>query len=123
MKNKKSLLLMLMLAIIAVFTLVGCSSDSSKDEEKEKDSVASTETEADTEADSQYPITIKHALGETVIEKKPERVVTIQWGNQDVALALGVVPVGFSAANFGVQDDSGLLPWTKEKLDELGRCS
>jgi iron complex transport system substrate-binding protein len=116
--KKKSLLLMLMLAIVAVFTLVGCSSDSSKDEEKEKDSAASTEKE--TEADSKYPITIKHALGETVIEKKPERVVTIQWGNQDVALALGVVPVGFSAANFGVQDDSGLLPWTKEKLDELG---
>jgi iron complex transport system substrate-binding protein len=55
-----------------------------------------------------------------VIEKKPERVVTIQWANHDVALALGVVPVGFSAANFGVQDDSGLLPWTAEKLKELG---
>ena len=53
---------------------------------------------------------IKHAFGETVIESKPERVVTIQWGNQDVALALGVVPVGFSAANYGVQDDSGMLP-------------
>lgn len=46
--------------------------------------------------------------------------MTVQWANHDVALALGVVPVGFSAANFGVQDDSGLLPWTKEKLDELG---
>ncbi|MDO3409786.1 iron-siderophore ABC transporter substrate-binding protein [Saccharibacillus sp. CPCC 101409] len=71
--------------------------------------------------DTQYPVTIKSALGDAVIEKKPERVVTIQWGNQDVALALGVVPVGFSAANFGVKDeDKGLLPWTKEKLDELG---
>jgi iron complex transport system substrate-binding protein len=67
-----------------------------------------------------YPIVIKHALGEAVIPKKPERVVTIQWANQDVALALGVVPVGFSAANYGVQDSSGLLPWTKQKLEELG---
>lgn len=33
---------------------------------------------------------------------------------------MGVIPVGFSAANFGVQDESGLLPWTKEKLSELG---
>lgn len=55
-----------------------------------------------------------------MIEEKPERVVTISWANHDVALALGVVPVGFSAANYGVQDDSGMLPWTKEKLKELG---
>jgi len=83
---------------------------------------ATTEPEATEEvADATtYPIVIKHALGEAVIEKKPERVVTIQWANHDVALALGVVPVGFSAANYGVQDDSGLLPWTREKLDELG---
>lgn len=66
-----------------------------------------------------YPITIKHALGEAVIKSKPERVVTVQWANHDVALALGVVPVGFSAANFGVQDGSGLLPWTADKLKEL----
>jgi iron complex transport system substrate-binding protein len=106
---------MLMFAIMVTLTLVGCSSQSSNSEEEEKESATSTET------DSQYPITIKHALGETVIENKPERVVTIQWGNQDVALALGVVPVGFSAANYGVQDNSGMLPWTAAKLKELGQ--
>ncbi|MBP3967158.1 iron-siderophore ABC transporter substrate-binding protein [Paenibacillus lignilyticus] len=83
---------------------------------------ASEET-ASEEATQQYPITIKHAFGETVLEKKPERIATISWANQDVALALGVVPVGFSAANYGVQDGSGLLPWTKKKLDELGATS
>jgi len=114
MKNKKSFLLLLVFALIAAFALVGCSSEASNGEKEKTDSQASTET------DAQYPITIKHALGETVIESKPERVATIQWANHDIALALGVVPVGFSAANFGVQDDSGLLPWTKEKLDELG---
>lgn len=67
-----------------------------------------------------YPLEIVHAFGTTVLEEKPERVATIAFGNQDVALALGVVPVGFSAANFGVQDDSGMLPWTQEKLAELG---
>lgn len=118
MKNRKSLLLMLFLSIFATFALVGCSSDSStKEEEKAPATETKTETE---ETDSQYPMTIKHALGETVLESKPERIVTIQWANHDVALALGVVPAGFSAANFGVQDGSGLLPWTKEKLDELG---
>lgn len=84
---------------------------------------AETKTGAETETQSQetqYPIEIEHAFGTTVIESKPERVVTVAFGNQDVALALGVVPVGFSAANYGVQDDSGMLPWTQEKLEELG---
>lgn len=122
MQNRKSILLMLTLAMITIFALVGCSSsnETSTEEVEEKVPAASTETESDTEADSQYPMTIKHALGEAVLESKPERIVTIQWANHDIALALGVVPTGFSAANFGVQDDSGLLPWTKEKLDELG---
>lgn len=87
-----------------------------------------TETETGTEAEEEtedstaatYPVTIEHAFGETVIEKQPERVATVAFGNQDVVLALGVVPVGFSAANYGVQDDSGMLPWTQEKLKELG---
>lgn len=111
---KKTVFTMLM-AVMMLFALAGCSDESST---KVNKSAGTSETE--TESETAYPITIKHALGETVIEKKPERIVTVQWANHDVALALGVVPVGFSAANFGVQDDSGLLPWTKEKLDELG---
>jgi iron complex transport system substrate-binding protein len=67
-----------------------------------------------------YPITIEHALGTTVITKKPERVATVNWANHEVPLALGVVPVGFAAANFGDDDGDGLLPWVKERLDELG---
>ncbi|MDJ0348168.1 iron-siderophore ABC transporter substrate-binding protein [Cryobacterium sp. PH29-G1] len=65
------------------------------------------------------PLTIEHALGTTVIESKPERVATVNWANHEVPLALGVVPVGMAAANFGDDDADGLLPWVKEKLDEL----
>lgn len=67
-----------------------------------------------------YPVTIKHALGTTTIAKKPERVVTVAWANHEVPLALGIVPVGFARANFGDDDDDGLLPWVAEKLKELG---
>lgn len=70
--------------------------------------------------DSNYPITITHALGETVIDSRPERIATISWGNQDTPLALGVLPVGVSTANYGVTDGSGLLPWTKEAFENLG---
>ncbi|WP_424475473.1 iron-siderophore ABC transporter substrate-binding protein [Oceanobacillus kimchii] len=116
MLKKKPFLLVLMFTIIATLVLVGCSSQSSTEEtdEPEEESNDSAETE------DQYPITIEHALGETVIESKPERIATIQWGNHDDALALGVVPAGFSAANYGVQDKSGMLPWTAEKVQELG---
>lgn len=74
----------------------------------------------ETENSVKYPITVQHARGETVIESKPERIVTLAWGNHDVPLALGVVPVGLSEANWGVSDGSGLLPWTKERIAELG---
>ncbi|MDX3974066.1 iron-siderophore ABC transporter substrate-binding protein [Shinella sp.] len=67
-----------------------------------------------------YPIVIKHALGTTTIPKKPERVATVAWANHEVPLALGIVPVGFAAANFGDDDGDGLLPWVAEKLADLG---
>ena len=54
------------------------------------------------------------------LEAKPERVVTVNWANHEVPLALGVVPVGMAFANFGDDDDDGLLPWVKERLEELG---
>jgi iron complex transport system substrate-binding protein len=65
------------------------------------------------------PITIEHALGTTTISEKPERVATVNWANQEVPLALGVVPVGMAAANFGDDDGDGVLPWVTAKLEEL----
>lgn len=69
---------------------------------------------------TQYPLTIEHALGTTVIAEKPERIATVNWANHEVPLALGIVPVGFAAANFGDDDGDGLLPWVTERLEELG---
>ena len=76
--------------------------------------------EGDTASTEGYPIVIEHALGTTTIEQKPERVATVQWANHEVPLALGVVPVGMAAANFGDDDGDGILPWVKEKIEELG---
>lgn len=76
------------------------------------------EAQADDNGDFS-PITIEHALGTTTIESKPERVATVNWANHEVPLALGVVPVGMAAANFGDDDGDGLLPWVSERLEEL----
>ncbi|HWS37316.1 MAG TPA: iron-siderophore ABC transporter substrate-binding protein [Actinoplanes sp.] len=67
-----------------------------------------------------FPLTVEHAFGTTTIEKKPERVATVNWANHEVPLALGIVPVGYAKANFGDEDGDGLLPWDAAKLKELG---
>lgn len=77
------------------------------------------ESQAGAEGDWET-ITIEHALGTAVIDEKPERVATVNWANHEVPLALGVVPVGMAAANFGDDDGDGILPWVEEKLEELG---
>lgn len=129
MNLKRFSLSTLFISASLLIALTGCSSNEPSRSASPNSSAAesnafNSETPAAENAaaqnETQYPITIKHAFGETVIESKPERVATIQWANHDVALALGVVPVGFSAANYGVQDDSGMLPWTAAKLEELG---
>ncbi|WP_294097731.1 iron-siderophore ABC transporter substrate-binding protein [Proteiniclasticum sp.] len=102
-----------LLLITAVFT--GCGA--APKEEAPEIPVSGDEVSQD---DVLYPMTIQHAFGETVLEKKPERIATISWGNQDVPLALGVVPVGVSMANYGMTDGSGLLPWTKDAFKSLG---
>jgi iron complex transport system substrate-binding protein len=65
-------------------------------------------------------ITIEHAFGTTTLPEKPERVATVAWANQEVPLALGVVPVGMAAVTFGDDDGDGILPWVSDKLEELG---
>ncbi len=92
------------------------SGDTTEDGNPEDTTGSNTENNAEVS----YPITITHALGETVIENKPERVATISWSNQDTVLALGVVPVGVSTANFGEVNEDGLLPWTAAAYKELG---
>ncbi|TCK92599.1 iron complex transport system substrate-binding protein [Natranaerovirga hydrolytica] len=118
-KIKSIMTIMVILSLV----LTGCTNSSIPSSDVDEP-VSSVEDHAsvteDTEFSTKYPITIQHAFGETVIENEPERVVTISWGNQDVPLALGIVPVGISEANYGVTDGSGLLPWTAEAFDALG---
>jgi iron complex transport system substrate-binding protein len=67
-----------------------------------------------------FPITIEHAFGSTTIDAQPERVATVNWGNHDVPLALGVVPVGMVGGAWGDDDGDGILPWTHDALEALG---
>lgn len=66
-----------------------------------------------------FPVTIKHAHGETVIEQEPKRVVTIGWSEHDFVAALGVVPVGASKLGWGGNEEAS-TPWFDERVAELG---
>ena len=68
---------------------------------------------------AQFPVTIGHVFGETTIEKQPTRVATVSWVNDDVAIALGVVPVGVPKNEWG-GNDKGSTPWKDAALEKLG---
>lgn len=99
-----------MLAIAAI-SLVGCANAAADN----TDDTASGSSSGDG-----FPVTIEHAYGETVIESQPERVATVAWSNQEVPIALGVVPVGMAEVTWGDDDGDGVLPWVEDELEELG---
>ncbi|MEH0108655.1 iron-siderophore ABC transporter substrate-binding protein [Tersicoccus sp. MR15.9] len=66
-----------------------------------------------------FPVTIKHAFGQTTIDKEPTRVATVGWSDQDMALSLGVVPVGSTKITYG-GNGKGSTAWFDAKLAELG---
>jgi iron complex transport system substrate-binding protein len=82
---------------------------------------ASSTSDASTSSSSssQFPVTLKHAFGETTVKEQPKRVVTISWVNDDVAIALGVVPVGVPKNEWG-GNEQGSTPWKDAALEELG---
>lgn len=98
------------LTAATVLLVTGCASDTSG-------SSAGGTAAAE---DGAFPVTIDHAFGQTTIESQPERVAAVAWGNHEVPLALGVVPVGMSKATWGDDDGDGVLPWVEDQLTELG---
>lgn len=100
--------------VASALTLAACGSASESTSTSESADAKTTATSGE------FPVTLDHAFGSTTIESQPERVATIGWANNEVPLALDVVPVGMSKAAFGDDDGDGILPWVEEKLEELG---
>ncbi len=61
---------------------------------------------------SAFPVTITHKFGNTTISAPPQRVVTV--GDEDVAFALGITPVGIVR---NTSTDSGISPWLASRID------
>ena len=107
-------------AAVLTVGLAACSSTSSGTDDASAsgdDCVAQT----DLASAGTFPATVEHALGETVVEAAPTRVSTIGWGNQDVALALGIAPVGADDQTWSMDgsDGLGLYDWTLDAYAAL----
>ncbi|UJP39727.1 iron-siderophore ABC transporter substrate-binding protein [Cellulomonas palmilytica] len=102
-------------AAAAALALTACSSGTD-----DAATPAGTAGGTTTAASDAFPVTITSTFGDTTIESKPERVATVNWGNHDVPIALGVVPVGIQKSTYGDDDTDGVLPWTFAALEELG---
>ncbi len=66
------------------------------------------------EAAPSFPATVEHRFGSTTVPAEPKRVVVVGLTEQDIALALGVVPVA-TTEWYGDQP-SAVWPWAQEKL-------
>lgn len=117
---KKKIVSVILGITMIVGVLSGCGSKTGSENNNTTANEEHNDSSDNGTGETQYPVTITHAYGETVIESKPERVVTLGWGNQDTALALGIVPVGVSAANYGYVTEHKLHEWTDEAFLELG---
>lgn len=117
---KKKIVSVILGITMIVGVLSGCGSKTGSENNNTIANEEHNDSSDNGTGETQYPVTITHAYGETVIESKPERVVTLGWGNQDTALALGIVPVGVSAANYGYVTEHKLHEWTDEAFLELG---
>ena len=95
--------------------LVACGSSGSSADAP----ASSSPSSATSGATGSLPVTIKHAFGETVIDKAPTRVATWGWGSTDAAVALGVVPVAIPKQSYGAEPD-GFNAWTKEGIEKMG---
>jgi iron complex transport system substrate-binding protein len=95
--------------------LAGCSTGPAGGADAESSDAAG----ASASSDATFPRTVEHVYGETVIPAQPERVATVSWVNQDVALALGVVPVGMAAVEFGGNENQS-TDWFDAALAEAG---
>jgi iron complex transport system substrate-binding protein len=99
--------------------LAGCSTGPSGSSGSETSPAAPASDASGAGAEATFPRTIEHAFGTTEIPEQPERVATVSWVNQDIALALGVAPVGVAATEYGGNENQS-TDWFDASLEELG---
>ncbi|MGO2634576.1 MAG: iron-siderophore ABC transporter substrate-binding protein [Galactobacter sp.] len=96
------------LAAVAALALAGCAGSDDDD----KGDPGTTSAGA-----GSFPQTVETAFGDVTIESEPKRVVALGWGDAEVALELGVQPVG--ASDWLAFGDEGVGPWSEGEYDKV----
>ncbi len=93
-------------AAVALATLTACGGGSDSD-------AGSASTDATATGAGAFPTTVTTKFGDVTIKSQPKRVVALGWSDAEVALSLGVQPVG--ASDWLAFGGEGLGPWVTEK--------
>ncbi|WP_049573326.1 ABC transporter substrate-binding protein [Nocardiopsis sp. SBT366] len=67
------------------------------------------------EAAEGYPVTVETLFGDVEIEDRPQNVAALGWSDAEIALALGVQPVG--VADWQAYGGTGVGPWAADLFD------
>ncbi|MGD9999495.1 MAG: ABC transporter substrate-binding protein [Ilumatobacteraceae bacterium] len=100
-------------AATAIALLIAGCGDGEDDSAAAAAAPRSTETSS---AAAPFPVSVEHALGTTVIESEPTRVVTVGVTEQDFVLALGVAPVGVT--DWYGDQPFATWPWAQDELGD-----
>ena len=105
------------LLAFAVLLLAACGSDDAKVAETSAETSAETNAATTQASESaSFPASVEHALGTTVIETEPQRIVTVGVTEQDTLLALGIKPIGVTEW-YGEQPFA-TWPWAQDELGD-----
>jgi iron complex transport system substrate-binding protein len=95
---------LLLAAVAAAVTLSACSTTGTEE---------TSAAPASSAGGASFPVTVKTAFGDITIPKQPTKVVALGWSDAEVALALGVQPVG--DADWLAFGGDGQGPWNQGK--------
>ncbi|MEJ6550191.1 iron-siderophore ABC transporter substrate-binding protein [Corynebacterium sp. USCH3] len=98
-------------ALATGIALAACSSDDNGNSNGGDAGDGSSATATDA-----FPVSVATTFGDIEIPEQPTRVVALGWGDADIALNLGVQPVG--ASDFLEFGGDGVSPWNEETYDE-----
>lgn len=70
-----------------------------------------------TPASAVSSVSVKHRYGTTVVEGRPQRIVCLGYGAQDICLQLGALPVAVSVFKFNNNNSS---PWFSDAVTKRG---
>lgn len=103
-------LLLVLLLVATTLVVAACGSDDDSDSASDATAPTATATAGS------FPVTVDGAFGRATIDETPKRVVTLGWSDADVALALGIKPVG--TFDIGPDFPKGVGPWAADRFGD-----